>query len=289
MNPEFERNLWLELTPRRVLQMVIVLGLIFLTLKVADPFDGRDRAAEFLFFAIVVIWGTREAAQSVVEEIRDRTWDFQRLSALTPFNMTWGELFGATSYIWLGGLICLAVMIAVQGSPVRPLNIFADLAIGLTAQSAALFASLLAVRRRQSITRLSVFQYQMFGIATAAAMWALWEPVANATMPICVVRVWREMNSRAALRAASSRVGSRSVAFMLPDTSMARITVSRCDGSVRTAFGRAIAPINAITANSDSTAGTCSITPPRFLTACPAGAQAAYFSAALRLRETITR
>ncbi len=189
MNPEFERNLWLELTPRRVLQMVIVLGLIFLTLKVADPFDGRDRAAEFLFFAIVVIWGTREAAQSVVEEIRDRTWDFQRLSALTPFNMTWGELFGATSYIWLGGLICLAVMIAVQGSPVRPLNIFADLAIGLTAQSAALFASLLAVRRRQSITRLSVFQYQMFGIATAAAMWALWEPVANATMPIGISRV----------------------------------------------------------------------------------------------------
>ena len=29
---------------------------------------------------IVVVWGTRNAALSVVGEIRDRTWDMQRLS-----------------------------------------------------------------------------------------------------------------------------------------------------------------------------------------------------------------
>ena len=36
MNPEFERNLWLELTPRRVVQMILVLGLIFITVNVSE-------------------------------------------------------------------------------------------------------------------------------------------------------------------------------------------------------------------------------------------------------------
>ena len=41
--------------------------------------------------------------------------------------------------------------------------------------------------------------------------------------------------------AATMRLGLTSVARMLPETSIARITVSCCDGSVTTAVGRAIA------------------------------------------------
>jgi hypothetical protein len=181
MNPEFERNLWLELTPRRVVQMVIVLGLIFLTANVASPFGGVDTVAEYLFFGIVAIWGAREAAQSVVGEIRDRTWDSQRLSALTPFEMTWGKLLGATSYVWVGGLICLAVMIGVQGSQVSALTVITDLVMGLMAQSVALFTSLLAVRRRQSVTRFNVFQYQALGVIAAWTMWSLWQSTSRVT------------------------------------------------------------------------------------------------------------
>ena len=64
---------------------------------------------------------------------------------------------------------------------------------------------------------------------------------AKDTMPIRVVIGWSAMNALAAFCAATSRLGSTSVARMLPETSMARITVSCCEGSVTTAVGRATA------------------------------------------------
>jgi hypothetical protein len=169
MNPELLRNLWLELTPRRVAQMAVVLGLILLTVNVS-PIMQVGTAAEYLFYGIVVLWGTRDAAQAVVGEIRERTWDFQRLSALTPFEMTLGKLLGATSYVWFGGLICLSVVVVEEiraGSPFVWQSLFYYLALGLLSQAVALFASLIAVRRRQTRTAFNVFQYQAAGLLAA--------------------------------------------------------------------------------------------------------------------------
>jgi hypothetical protein len=170
MNPELQRNFWLELTQRRMTQMVVVLGLILLTVNVTPIGAIGDRAFEFLFYAIVVLWGTRNAAQAVVGEIRDRTWDFQRLSALTPFEMTLGKLLGATSYVWFGGLICLAVIVATefQQDPSQALSqLFYLPAVGLLSQALALFTSLVAIRRRQTRTQFNVFQYQAAGLVAA--------------------------------------------------------------------------------------------------------------------------
>ena len=72
---------------------------------------------------------------------------------------------------------------------------------------------------------------------------------ANVTMPTRVLRGWSAMKLFAAVCAATMRLGWTSAARMLPDTSMARITVSCCEGSVTTAAGRAIAiSINATAA-----------------------------------------
>lgn len=173
MNPELVRNLWLELTPRRVAQMAVVLALILLTANLT-PFTPIAGVAEYLFYAIVVVWGTRDAAQAVVGEIRERTWDFQRLSALTPFEMTLGKLLGATSYVWFGGLICLSVFVVAQlrdGRPQILQDTFYFLAMGLLSQSVALFVSLIAVRRRQTRTAFNVFQYQAAGLIAAYFVW----------------------------------------------------------------------------------------------------------------------
>ncbi len=64
---------------------------------------------------------------------------------------------------------------------------------------------------------------------------------ANETTPMRVVFGWSATNARAASCAATIRLGFTSVARMLPETSIARITVSCADGSVTTAAGRAIA------------------------------------------------
>lgn len=111
-NPEFRRNLWLEFTGHRLLAMPAVLGLIFLAVILADGPDlagNLQQLATTIFIFIVWFWGSRNANAAMVNELRDRTWDQQRLSALSPWAMTWGKLFGATAYNWYGGLICLVV------------------------------------------------------------------------------------------------------------------------------------------------------------------------------------
>src|SRR5271168_1286252 len=112
MNPEFRRNLWLEMTPRRIALMTGVLALAFFAAALSGGSDYRPASvAEALYYFIVVLWGSRNAAMSVVGEIRDRTWDSQRLSSLGAGQMTWGKLFGSTIYNWHGGAICLAVIL----------------------------------------------------------------------------------------------------------------------------------------------------------------------------------
>jgi hypothetical protein len=179
MNPEFQRNVWVELTPRRLTLMVVLLALVFFAAAVSgDRERGPAHAAELLYYAIVVIWGTRNAATAVVGEIRDRTWDMQVLSSITPGAMMWGKLFGSTIYNWFGGAICLAVMLSDtavhKGAPTAAIDLVYYLAIGVISQAAAFLASLIAVRRRQAHTRLDIFVYQVVGLIAGAAVYAVW-------------------------------------------------------------------------------------------------------------------
>jgi hypothetical protein len=192
MNPEFQRNLWLELTARRMILMVVLLGLALLAVALSGFKDFTvGGAAEWLFYLIVVLWGTRNAATAVVGEIRDRTWDMQLLSSLTPGEMMWGKLFGSTIFNWFGGAICLAVMtgdtLAHKGIAEALADIVYYLAIGIIAQAAAFLASLVAARRRQAHSRLDVFVYQVVGIAAAIAVNSVWSIADPATMHLAHV------------------------------------------------------------------------------------------------------
>lgn len=179
MSPEFRRNLWLELTPRRVVFMAGFLALAFFAVGVTNIAYSPATAAQTLFYFIVVLWGTRNAGMSVVSEIRDRTWDLQRLSSISAADMTWGKLFGSTIYNWLGGAICLGVMLIygiAHNTPVATLlDIIYYITAGVIAQSAAFLASLIAVRRRSAHSRLDVFIYQIVGILAALGVLYVWE------------------------------------------------------------------------------------------------------------------
>lgn len=119
MNPEILRNAWIETTPRRMAIMAAVLGLVlgaawFVGVMSEShpraPWLALHGAAATLAWLILVLWGARNAAEGVLGEIKDRTWDFQRLSALSPGAMTFGKLIGPTLYVWFGGALCLAAM-----------------------------------------------------------------------------------------------------------------------------------------------------------------------------------
>ncbi len=181
MNPEFERNVWLELTPLRMIVMAAVLALAFFAAALTQgAFDGPGGVARWLFYIIVVIWGTRNAARSVVGEIRERTWAGQRLSSLDAGTMMWGKLFGSTIFNWYGGVICLAVIVAETVDRSGIVTAFVHLAyyvaLGVITQSVSLLASLTAAGRRQARTQFEVFLYQIAGIAAGVAVWAIADP-----------------------------------------------------------------------------------------------------------------
>lgn len=151
-NPEFKRNLWLSFSTHRLVAMPVLLGLTFLAAALADQHDKvADRlygAALYLFIFIVWLWGTRNANAAIVDELRDNTWDQQRMSALDPWAMTWGKLFGATSFNWYGGAMCL-IVIAAAGLAAGKSDLFATL-VSLCAVGIMLHAALIALNLHTS-------------------------------------------------------------------------------------------------------------------------------------------
>lgn len=112
MNPEFQRNLWLELTPHRLIAVpLIAILLLFLALALQDWRLNKEIAigALWVFVLYSGIFGTKKAAAAIHEEVIGRTWDWQRMSGLNPWAMTWGKLFGKTLLSWYAGGFALAV------------------------------------------------------------------------------------------------------------------------------------------------------------------------------------
>jgi hypothetical protein len=179
VNPELVRNLWLEATPFKLAQTAGLLLLVFgLCMAVPGGILSPDHAAMALYWLFAVLWGTRSAAMSVVGEIRERTWDGQKLSSLGPGEMMWGKLLGATSANWFGALPCLVVILMpvwIGAGPVRALSYGAILlALGLFAQAVALLSSLILIRRDTGNWRLDAFLCQMAGISAGLLYYSLW-------------------------------------------------------------------------------------------------------------------
>ena len=173
INPEFRRNLWLELSPQRLIGMPFVLGALFLlAFALSGKRFGEDVAhtALVLFGVLAIVWGTKLAGESVVTEIRERTWDGQRMSVIGPWAMTWGKLFGSTIFPWYGALLCLIVYAVVV--PFQPgTDIFKTVLVmagaGLAGQAVALLASLLAIRRARRFSRSQASAFSVLGLLTA--------------------------------------------------------------------------------------------------------------------------
>ena len=170
LNPELRRNLWLELTPQRLIAMPVVLGLIFAlayTVSTDEPANVAE-FARYAFLILVALWGTRRAAASIGGEVRDGTWDWQRMSALGPWAMGWGKLLGATSFAWYGGAICLVVYAVFQPSSAPASHILLSLGsligLGLLGQAVAMGAALAWLRKIRPGRRVPVTMCQILGI-----------------------------------------------------------------------------------------------------------------------------
>ena len=180
LNPEFQRNLWLEISLQRLVAMPVILGAVFVLAGLAGSGSASviDEAAAMVFIGIVVFWGSRRAAASLAEEVSERTWDGQRMSVLGPWSLVLGKLFGATLFAWYGGVICLAVFAVFSALP--PERMAGQLVMlvlgGLVSHAVALLACLTLVRKQGQNPRSPLFLSQMAGLGAA---WALTDPLSN--------------------------------------------------------------------------------------------------------------
>lgn len=115
MNPELRRNLWQEFSIHRLIAMPAIIAIV-VSLIASTSRDSGYAAISIVsiigFVAVTMAWGTRLAINSISDEISGRTWDWQRLSALRPWTMTWGKLFGSTAFSWYGGILFLVVFLS---------------------------------------------------------------------------------------------------------------------------------------------------------------------------------
>jgi hypothetical protein len=116
-----------------------------------------------------------------VAEIRERTWDSQKLSAIGPWTMVWGKLFGATAANWFGALVCLPFILwpvwQGDGAGAGLLYGVILLSLGVFAQAVALLSSLVLIHRQSGNWRLDTFLCQVAGVGAAFAYYSLWSSV----------------------------------------------------------------------------------------------------------------
>lgn len=146
-NPEFQRNLWQELTKHRLIGGVVILSIV----AWLNYASGATNIFYWITFGIICIWGIKAASESIQEECQHGTWDYQRMSTISPFRFTWGKLLGSTSYTWYLAGICLVYFVGLGVYFDQPLSLlineyFIFMLCGLTGQYIALNFSLNAIQ-----------------------------------------------------------------------------------------------------------------------------------------------
>ncbi len=134
-NPEFKKNFRLEVNGTRLSVCFILLALILfalyngkIDLNAPKNYEAYIYAKSFfnafcgIGFFFVIVWGTYLSAASINEEIRQKTWDFVRMSSLSPLKILVGKLFGATSLIWIVGLIGIIPVLAISAAEMLPVT-----------------------------------------------------------------------------------------------------------------------------------------------------------------------
>lgn len=182
MNPEFRRNIWIEMTVPRLMLAVFLPGILILAAWVRPNRDLSfiNNGSIFLFYVIAVVWGTRRAANTVGGEIRGRTWESQVMSALSAWSMTWGKLVGGCSLVWLAGLLCLGSSFAVEAQvfsiDVALGNAGLRLCTAFAAQAVAMSSALIILRKSAAGQSLNSTLSQSVGIIAAIIFGFLFSP-----------------------------------------------------------------------------------------------------------------
>jgi hypothetical protein len=160
MNPELQRNLWLDAPGRRLIGTAAVPALVFLLVWLVDRGHHPHAvvvAGALLFIGAALVWAPLQTRAAVTDEVYARTWDFQRTSALAPWSLTWGKLAGAAARAWL--MAGLSLLIAfLQLASLTSLRhalfwVLVALGLGVVMQASGLAVGLIEIRKSRAAGR----------------------------------------------------------------------------------------------------------------------------------------
>ncbi|MCI5222871.1 MAG: hypothetical protein D3924_09415, partial [Candidatus Electrothrix sp. AR4] len=173
-NPEFIKNIQLQINAVKLVLMPVVLGMIFFIVYLMnadsrEPVEYAMQVASLVLLSIIVfVWGTKMAVESLAGEFNDKTWDSQRMTAIDPWNLAWGKLFGSTLFAWYGGLVCLllfAVSSFFSPKPYRFIELLLFILFsGIFAQATILAFVLTEFAKNRDFGKLNLSSYSVAGI-----------------------------------------------------------------------------------------------------------------------------
>lgn len=175
-NPEFRRNIWLDFNYHRIVMAPVVIGLIvYITYLTSSQHSAATIAFQLACF-FIFLWGTKRSSETVIEEINNSTWDFQRQSSISPWAMTWGKLLGSTLYSWYGTAICLLLYSFLRNSVTHDfdnqLSISQEFLLlllgGIFSQAVALLLSLQVLPQIRREKNNKTFRYFLAGLIIGA-------------------------------------------------------------------------------------------------------------------------
>lgn len=174
INPELKRYIWQDFSAHKLIIAPLVIGLIAYIEYLFNPSSLIDTPLYLAYF-FILLWGTRNASDAVIQEVNNSTWDFQRQSTLSPWALTWGKLLGSSLYSWYCAGLCFFIL-ALQKDSAYFIQMGSLLIGGLLGQSIALLSSLPSIRNIHREKNLKSFKYFILGavcgyLTTALIIW----------------------------------------------------------------------------------------------------------------------
>lgn len=162
-NPELIRNARAQLRPGRMVVIAMICAVLSLVVGYSMAQESTTRAAEMQWglaflrlvlgaqIAALALGGAAACGQSILREKLTNTFDFQRVTRLTPWELVVGKLTGAAVIPWF--IVACLMPAALWGavvarvSPLYLLAVYVVMIVGsLTLQAAALLLSLANAR-----------------------------------------------------------------------------------------------------------------------------------------------
>ena len=80
-NPELAKNIWLELSPQRLVTMpAILLLFVFLIFSLnageENPWTTVHYFSFYGFIFIGILWGMKSSSDAILDEYNEKTWDW---------------------------------------------------------------------------------------------------------------------------------------------------------------------------------------------------------------------